>query len=106
MLGGSVAVGGSSARFSANRPKLIRNVNGFRTEARGTGVIANGNTSLSVSHGLGDTPTVVIVSGRHAETAQVVANSYGSTTFNAVVPSAVTADRNFDWYAQVTNAVP
>ena len=67
----------------------------------GVTVISSGGTYVEVTHSLYTTPTMVLVSGNQAETAQVYADNIGATTFRATVPSAVTADRAVYWRARV-----
>jgi len=67
----------------------------------GTATITSGSSGVDVSHGLAKTPSIVIITGHHSELADAVVTAKGITTFTVTVPAAVTADRTFDWYAEV-----
>ena len=74
---------------------------GVPTQAnhRGSGVatIANGATSVTVSHVCPVTPAFVLVTGTHAEVADAYVTGITASQFVINVPSAVTADRQVYW---------
>ena len=73
---------------------------GFVTENSGTALILNGQTSVTIDHGLAGTPTVVVVTGEHAETSDAVVTSKTATQITITVPAAVTANRTVNWYVE------
>ena len=88
------------ATFSALR---VRNNLGFITEATGTGTIANGATSATITHGLSWTPTlseITITGGENptADIGTIWVDTIGATTFKVnceVDPS--TSGFDFGW---------
>lgn len=88
--GGFTLVGGNTT---------VRYNQGYATENEGSATILNGQTSVSVTHGLVGTPTVVLVTGAHSETQDIWVSSIGATTFTINVTPAVTADRTVYWVA-------
>jgi hypothetical protein len=68
----------------------------------GRATIASGTNSVTVSHGLPRTPTVVVVTGDHSETSDAVVTSITSTSFTVTVPSNVTANRTIYWFADAS----
>lgn len=83
---------GVSSDFRANT--------GYKTEARGAATIASGATSVTVSHGLAATPTIVVLGATHAEVSDATFSAT-STQITITVPSATSADRVVNWYAEV-----
>ena len=81
----------------------IRNNTGFITEATGTGTIANGATSATITHGLSWTPTlseITITGGENptADIGTIWVDTIGATTFKVnceVDPS--TSGFDFGW---------
>jgi len=80
---------------------ILKSGIGYVSENKGTATISNGNSSVNVSHGLAGTPSIVIVTGHHSELADAIVTAKSSRTFTVTVPSNVTANRTFDWYAQI-----
>lgn len=83
--------------------KLVRNNLGLLTENNGTAQITAGNSSVTVAHGLHDTPTAVSVSfagpqdaGVHVYSAPV---TYTGTQFTITLSSPATVTRDFTWRA-------
>jgi hypothetical protein len=79
---------------------IVRHNIGYVTENDGTATIASGTNSVTVNHGLSNTPRIVLVTGSHAETSDAVVTSVTSTSFTITVPSNVTANRTVYWMAQ------
>jgi len=74
---------------------------GYISENARTATIASGTSSVVVAHGLAETPTVVVVTGRHPETSNAVVTARDDTNITITVGANVTADREVDWYAKV-----
>jgi hypothetical protein len=74
---------------------------GQRSQNSGTAIIPGGETSVTVPHSLIGTPKIVIVTGRNNETACAYVSDRNATHIVITVPNPVTADREFDWYAEV-----
>jgi parallel beta-helix repeat protein len=74
---------------------------GHKTEASGSATILSGQTYVTVTHGLASTPTKIVVTGAHSETASLYVSSVSGTTLSVNVLSSVTADRIIYWYAEV-----
>jgi len=70
-------------------------------ERSGSATIANGNTSVTVNHGLASAPTNIQLTGTHSEVKDAYVTNVGSTSFDIKVDSAVTADRTVYWKAKV-----
>jgi len=79
----------------------IKNNIGYTTENSGTATIASGNTSVTVAHGLASEPSFVILTGTHSEVKDAYVSAKDSTNITITVDSAVTADRDIYWYAEV-----
>lgn len=77
----------------------IDNAQGIVGKTWGTATIANGTSSIVVSHGLFNTPSYVLATGNHAETSDVIVTNKTTTQFTLSVPSNVTAARTVDWNA-------
>ena len=90
-----------------NKPYSVGNLNCgssyLKSENEGTATIANGNTSVTVNHGLVSTPSNIQLTGTHSEVkdAYVPESSITDTSFEMHVDSAVTADRTVYWKAKV-----
>jgi len=69
----------------------------------GSATITNGNTSVTVNHGLVSTPSNIQLTGTHSEVkdAYVPESSITDTSFDITVDNAVTADRTVYWKAKV-----
>lgn len=81
------------AALTIDRGKVTITASG----ACGTATITSGGTNATVAHSLGAAPSQVLVTGRHAETADAVITARTTTNFTITVPNAVTADRQVDW---------
>jgi len=79
--------------------RVIKRNEGFVTENSGTATIPSGQTSVTVPHGLVDTPTIVFIEVNHDELKNYKITNKTSTQFTVEVPNAVTADRTFSWRA-------
>jgi len=79
----------------------IKRNRGYITENSGTGTIPTGATTATISHGLVGTPKFVLPSPHHAEIADIRVIAKTATNFTVEVSTAPTADRTFDWYAEV-----
>jgi len=89
-------------------PVLTRGANtivkrnlGYVTERGGTATLAAGATSVTVSHGLAATPKIVLVTPHHSEITDIRITAKTATSFTAEVTTAPTADRTFDWQAEM-----
>ena len=89
-----------SLALSGDKAERYR-VDGKPSWAEGSATIANGNTSVTVNHGLVSTPTNVQLTGTHSEVKDAYVTNVGSTSFDIKVDSAVTADRTVYWKAKV-----
>lgn len=67
----------------------------------GTATIANGATSVTVSHDLGEVPVQINVTGRHAEVADAHVTSKSASEFTVETGAATTAARDVDWEARI-----
>jgi len=61
--------------------------------------IPAGQTKVTVTHGLGGLPTCVLLTGTHSEVKAPWVENPTASTFDIVVESPVTTDRNVYWYA-------
>jgi len=95
VVGGTIGVGGGSTGT------IIRNNTGYITENSGTATVANGDTTVVVSHGLSVTPTRVQLTATlwsNAAKAWVTTKTATQFTINVDAdPGAGTA--TFDWRA-------
>lgn len=78
---------------------IVEDIRGYTTENSGIATILNGNTSVTVNHGLAETPTKVIVTPQ-ADTRYWVDN-VGTSTFRINIPTALSSDVSFYWKAEV-----
>jgi len=81
--------------------KIQRNL-GYKTEASGSGTIANGSTTVDISHGLAATPTRVIVTATNISTNDIryAVTSTGSGTFTVSLSGDPGANGfAFNWLA-------
>jgi len=83
-------------------PHFFENI-GYVDRNEGSATIANGNSSVTVNHGLAATPSNIQLTGTHSEVkdAYVPESSITDTSFEIHVDSAVTADRIVYWKAKV-----
>ena len=93
----NIGAGGAIEKIGTNT--IVSQNIGFATENSGTATIPNGQTSVTVAHGLAGTPTSVVLGPTHAEVADAVWSA-DDTNITITVPSAVTADRQISWYAE------
>jgi len=80
---------------------IIKDNDGFVTENSGTATISAGNTSVTVSHGLADTPSKVLVTPIGDPGDRYWVANIGASSFDIVVATAPTADIDFYWQAEV-----
>ena len=91
-----------SGTLNANDEYDIYNTkNGERSQNSGTATIHAGETSVTVPHSLIWIPRIVVVTGRHSETACAYVTYRNETHITITVPTPVTADREIDWYAEI-----
>ena len=79
----------------------IKHNKGWVTENGGTATILNTGTDIVVTHGLDDTPTVINVTGQHAEVLDLHVGTIGAANFTITTVGAVSADRAIFWEAKV-----
>jgi len=79
----------------------VQNNIGYVTENESSATITNGNTSVTVNHGLVDTPTNIQLTGTHSEVKDAYVTNPGATSFDITVDAAVTEDRTVYWKAKV-----
>lgn len=68
--------------------------------ARGVATMLSGQSSVTVTHGLADTPTNVLLTPYDQEVVGAYVSSRSATTFVITVGSAVTGDREISWEAR------
>jgi hypothetical protein len=87
---------------------VVRDCAGFATQASGRATILNGATSVTVTHGMGLTPTNVQVSPigdiGASGGGRVWADTIGATTFRIACTPALSADASIDWTARALGA--
>ena len=91
----------SGAVYKVGSNTKVQNNIGYVTENEGSAIIASGNTSVTVNHGLADTPTNIQLTGTHSEVKDAYATNLGATSFDIKVDSAVSADRTVYWKAKI-----
>ena len=75
---------------------------GHITEKSGTATILNTGTDIVVAHGLAATPTVINVTGQHAEVSDLEVGTIGAANFTiTTIGGAVSADRDIYWEAKI-----
>ena len=74
---------------------------GYVTEASGVATILNGQSYVTVTHGLSATPTKVIVTSGTGGTYTLYVTTLGTTTFRIYADSAVSGNQTVYWYAVV-----
>jgi len=67
----------------------------------GTTTITAGSTKVTVSHGIGKTPTVVIVTPLGQPPGKLWVENITSSSFDIVTDTAPTSNLNVSWYAEV-----
>jgi len=85
----------------AGAPIVVKRNLNYVTENSGTATFTAGVTSVTISHGLATTPKIVLVAPHHSEIADIRVIGKTATDFTVEVTTAPTADRTFDWYAEV-----
>jgi len=65
----------------------------------GKATIPSGSTRVAVTHGVGGEPTAISYIGTHPEVKSVWVENVTTTSFDLVVETAVTADRDVYWIA-------
>lgn len=99
MAGGSKEFGG--AGVGANCEVVGKRISdGYKFKNYGTATILDTQSSVQFAHGLISTPTVVVLGATHAEVADAIWSA-DATNITITVPSAVTADRDISWKAEV-----
>ena len=79
---------------------IIKYNRGYTTENSGTATIASGSTSVTVAHGLANTPSKVIVTPR-GNVGAVWVSSRDTTNITIECETAPSADTLVDWYAEL-----
>lgn len=79
----------------------VLNNAGWVTEASGVATILNGQSYITVTHGLSATPTKVIVTSGTGGTYTLYVTTLGATTFRIYADSAVSGNQTVYWYAVV-----
>jgi len=79
---------------------IIRHNRGYATENSGIATIPSGQTSVTFTHGLAGTPTIVVLGATHSEVADAYVSAKDATNITITVPNAVSADREISWYAE------
>lgn len=98
--------GASTANYSAVGSQIKRDNVGYVTEASGTGAIASGATSATVTHGLAETPPsskirVTLLENPTNDPGIVWVDTIGATTFKVNCRSDPGASNlDFAWYAE------
>jgi len=85
----------------ANIIGVVKRNKGFVTENSGVATFTAGATSVTISHGLATTPKIVLVTPQHSEIVDIRVIAKTATDFTVEVTTAPTANRTFDWYAEV-----
>ena len=80
---------------------IVRHNYGYVTENSGTATMLNAGSSIVVAHGLAATPTVINVTGQHAEVLDLHVGTIGAANFTITTVGAVSADRAIFWEAKV-----
>lgn len=93
-------LGGYSGTANApNSTNIIQRNLGYVTRKEGTGTIALGNTSVTISHGLAGLPSNISVTALTAvpEGRGLAVANITTTQFDVIVSTATAADRSFYW---------
>ena len=99
---GNTARGNSTSQITFRGTTTVEQLGaniGYVSKARGAGTLANGSTTVNVTHGLAQAPDNVQVTSRVAGEALAVTNENG-TNFTVSADSAVGSDVNFYWTAE------
>ncbi|EKS6728282.1 hypothetical protein OSG44_001663, partial [Enterobacter mori] len=89
----------SGGMYNTGIAKTVQNVSGFITRSRGTGTIAIGNQTITITHGLAQTPTELSITPLSTAGAFRVLN-IGATTFDVQLPAVVSGTAwTFNWVA-------
>ena len=94
-MSGSPYLNGGGSNY-----KVHHNI-GYVTENSGTATIPAGSTSVTVSHGLADTPSKVLVTPIGDPGDRFWVANVGSSSFDIVVATAPSADTDFYWQAEL-----
>lgn len=99
--------GYSGTANTASSTNIVQRNLGYATQAEGTGTILNGNTSVTITHGLAGVPTNITVTANNTvpEGRGLAVGTVTSTQFNVLISAAAAADRNFYWTANYGPAV-
>ena len=73
-----------------------------KSDNSGIATISNGDTSVTVTHGLYKAPAQVFLTGTHSEVAECWVTDVSDTEFTINAPSAVTDDRDVYWEATMS----
>lgn len=94
---GNIAEGGTNS--------VIRNVDGYRTENRGTATLLNGTASIVVNHGLANTPELgdILVTPQTSDgsATQFWISTATATTFTILMDADPGKNVPFSWHAQI-----
>jgi hypothetical protein len=105
MLGGSVDGNTTASVADSGTSSVIRDVTGFVTESRGSATILNGNTSVTVTHGLSATPTAsdIVITQQTSDggASQFWIGNIGATTFDILTDANPGKDVPMTWWAGV-----
>ena len=80
---------------------VVRSNQGYISENSSKATMVNGNSSLTVNHGLSANATAVQLTGTHAEVKDCIVTNITSTQFTITASSNVTANRDIYWRATV-----
>jgi hypothetical protein len=65
----------------------------------GVASIPNGQSTVTIQHGLTATPTIILLTGTHSEVSSLWVTGVTATEFTINTASPVTADRSVYWLA-------
>jgi hypothetical protein len=79
---------------------------GYRTSNAGTATVTNGNSSVSVDHGLAVTPAVsdILLTPTADPSVRYWVSATTSTQFTITLSAAASGDKTFGWSARVKGA--
>jgi len=80
---------------------LIRNNVGYMNQNSGVATISAGSTRVTVSHGLANAPSKVLITPLGQPPNKLWVENITSTSFDIVTDTAPTADLNVSWQAEV-----
>jgi len=78
----------------------LKDIQGWKTAARGTATVLSGQSSVAVTHGLAAAPTKINVTGSTADTNALYVDTIGTTTFTVRCSGNVGANRTVYWNAE------